>query len=66
MVPGLVAVACNSDIKFLRVGHNRIYAPYICTVYMHRIFGDFPAKNIINTPYIYRVGQNRTYSPYIW
>jgi len=27
------------------------------TVYIHRIFGDFPAKNTVYTPYIYGSGQ---------
>jgi len=31
------------------------------TVYIHRIFGDFPAKNTVYTPYIYGSGQ-----PYIY
>jgi len=30
--------------------------PYIYTVY-DRIFGDFPAKNTVHTPYIYGSGQ---------
>jgi len=50
--------------------------PYIHTVYDH-IFGDFPAKNSVYTPYIpinvwfwptliiSRVGQNRIYAPYM-
>jgi hypothetical protein len=29
---------------------------YICTIY-DRIFGDFPAKNTVYTPYIYGSGQ---------
>ena len=28
------------------------------TVYMHRIFGEFPAKNAVYTPYIYGSGQS--------
>jgi len=39
-----------------RVGQNRIYTPYIYTVY-DRIFGDFPAKNTVYTSYIYGSGQ---------
>jgi len=31
------------------------------TVYMHRIFGDFPAKNTKYTPYIYGSRQNPKY-----
>ena len=30
-----------------------------------RIFGDFPAKNAVNAPYIIRVGQNHIYTMYI-
>jgi hypothetical protein len=29
-----------------------------------RTFGNFPAKNTVNTPHIYRVGQNCTSAPY--
>jgi len=36
---------------------------YIYTVY-DRIFGDFPAKNTVYTPYIYGSGQPYRYS--IW
>jgi len=32
---------------FFRVGHNRTYIHLI-----HSIFGDFPARNVIYTPYI--------------
>jgi hypothetical protein len=35
-----------------KVGQNRIYTPY------DRIFGDFPAKNTVYTPYIYMVLAN--------
>jgi hypothetical protein len=35
--------------------------PYIYTVYDH-IFGDFPAKNTVYTPYIYGSGQPYVYS----
>ena len=33
-------------------------------VYIHRIFGDFQAKNTVCTPYIYGSGQNHTYIRY--
>jgi len=36
----------------------------ICTVY-DRMYGDFPAKNTVCTPYMPRVGQNRIYTPYM-
>ena len=36
--------------------------PYIFTVY-DRIFGDFPAKKAVHTPYIYMVLANPTYLP---
>jgi hypothetical protein len=42
-----------------RVGQNRIYI-YIY-VYIHRIFGDYQAKNTVCTPYIYGSGQ-----PYVY
>ena len=35
-----------------RVGQNRIYAPYY-----DRIFGGFPAKCTVYTPYMYGFGQ---------
>jgi len=41
--------SCNTP----RVGQNHIY--YVCTVY-DRVFGDFPAKNTVYTPYKYGSG----------
>ena len=43
---------------------------YLCeglarAMYIHRIFGDFPAKIAVHTPHIYRVGQNRIYTLYM-
>jgi hypothetical protein len=38
-------------VRTSRVGHNRIYAPYMT------VFGDFPADNIVYTPHIYGSGQ---------
>ena len=35
----------------------RSYVGLARTVYIHRIFGDFPAKNTVYTPYIYGYGQ---------
>jgi hypothetical protein len=51
----------------VRVGQNRIYTPYnIWSPYMvsvyDRIFGDFPAKDAVYTPYIYGPGQPYKYN----
>jgi len=43
----------NYGTIIFRVGQPK---PYIYTVY-DRIFGDFPAKNTVYTPYIYGSGQ---------
>jgi hypothetical protein len=39
-----------------RLGHDRIYTPFIYTVY-DRIFDGFPAKITVYTPYAYGSGQ---------
>jgi len=38
-----------------------VYVGLARTVYIHRIFGDFPAKNTVHTPYIYGSGQPHVY-----
>ena len=44
----MCTVACNNIQIIYMLGWPE---PYIYTVYA-RIFGDFPAKNIVNTPYM--------------
>jgi hypothetical protein len=51
--PGTLLQYANPP-QINRVGQNRICDMY--TVY-DRIFGDFPAKNAVHTPYIYGSGQ---------
>jgi len=40
----------------------RSYVGLARTVYIHRIFGDFPAKNTVYTPHIYGSGQTYSYA----
>jgi hypothetical protein len=42
--------AGTQAVSFIMVGQDRIYAPYM-TIY-DRMYGDFPAKNTVCTPYI--------------
>jgi len=52
--------SCACARKVCRVGQNRIYT---YTVY-DRIFGDFPVKNAVYTPYICVYGSGHTYVYY--